>query len=152
MAPLKRLVVGLGNPLAGSDGFGVAVLARLRARGDLPVDVSLVDAGTDLLGHIDTFLAYDDVVLVDVIVGTSHRGEVVVVDERTFTAWPESAASCHHVSPLAAVKLFRTLYPEAATRVTLVGYSADEIAMKPGLPDAAVNAGAAAVTQWLAAR
>jgi hydrogenase maturation protease len=145
VAPLTRLVVGLGNPLAGSDGFGVAVLARLAARGGLPPHVSLLDAGTDLLGHLDDFLAYDEVVLVDVVLGMPSGGHVVLVDEETFNTWPESAASCHHMSPLVAVKLFRTLHPEAATRIRLIGYAVDEVALGGVVQDAAVEAGAAAV-------
>jgi hypothetical protein len=97
-----------GNPLAGSDGFSVAVVAPL------------LDTDTDLVGHIDTVLAYDHVVLVDVIVGTGRAGDVAVVDEGVFGSWSDTAASLHHVSPLVAVKLFRTLYPEAATRLTLI--------------------------------
>jgi hydrogenase maturation protease len=141
--------VGLGNPLAGSDGFGVAVIAQIGRQDSLPDGVAIVDAGTDLMDHIDAFLAYDDVVLVDVIVGTSRPGDITVVDEATFGAWPASAASCHHLSPLVAVKLFRALHPQAATRVTLIGYQADEITLGAALPDAAVSAGAEAVIRWL---
>jgi len=151
VAPLRRLVVGLGNPLAGSDGFGAAVVARLRETGVLPAGVLLLDAGTDLLGHIDAFLPCDAVVLVDAIVGEGRPGDVIVVGERTFERWPESATSCHHVSPLIAVKLFRTLHPQAATKVTLVGYCVDKVTLGIGLPDGAVAAGAAAVTRLLGA-
>jgi hydrogenase maturation protease len=40
------LVIGLGNPLMGDDGFGLAVLARLRDSWRIPPDVELVDGGT----------------------------------------------------------------------------------------------------------
>jgi hydrogenase maturation protease len=40
------LVIGLGNPLMGDDGFGLAVLAELRERWRMPDDVELVDGGT----------------------------------------------------------------------------------------------------------
>lgn len=40
------LVIGLGNPLMGDDGFGLAVLAELRKRWRMPGDVELVDGGT----------------------------------------------------------------------------------------------------------
>jgi hydrogenase maturation protease len=143
--------VGLGNPLAGSDGFGTAVLARLRAQGSLPAGVALVDAHTDLLGHIDDFVAYDDVVLVDAVLGAGTNGQVVVFDERTFSAWPDSAASCHHLSPLMALKLFRALHPRAATRLALVGYCTDEVTVGQGLPEAAAESGVEAITRWLVA-
>jgi hydrogenase maturation protease len=40
------LVIGLGNPLLGDDGTGLAALELLRARWRLPPDVELVDGGT----------------------------------------------------------------------------------------------------------
>jgi hydrogenase maturation protease len=151
VAAQTRLVVGLGNPLAGSDGFGAAVVARLRELGGLPAGVALIDAGTDLMGHLNAFLAYDHVVLVDAVVGAGHPGDVTTIEETVFGSWPASAASCHHLSPLVAVKLFRALHPQAGTRVTLVGYCADEITLGPGLPEAAVAAGAAAVGRLIVA-
>ncbi|HEU5170159.1 MAG TPA: HyaD/HybD family hydrogenase maturation endopeptidase [Gemmatimonadales bacterium] len=42
----RTLVIGLGNPLMGDDGFGLAVLARLRRDWVLPPEVELVDGGT----------------------------------------------------------------------------------------------------------
>jgi hydrogenase maturation protease len=151
VVPLNRLVVGLGNLLAGSDGFGAAVVARLREQGSQPAGVSLIDAGTDLIDHLDDLPAYDHIVMVDAVTGTGRPGDVITVEEEVFSRWPESAASCHHLSPLVTVKLFRVLHPEAATRVTLVAYCANEITLGPGLPDAAVAAGALAVARLLVA-
>lgn len=42
----RTLVIGLGNPLMGDDGFGLAVLAELGARWRVPREVELVDGGT----------------------------------------------------------------------------------------------------------
>ena len=40
------VVIGLGNPLMGDDGVGIAALEQLRAEWDLPDTVELVDGGT----------------------------------------------------------------------------------------------------------
>ncbi|HET8622351.1 MAG TPA: HyaD/HybD family hydrogenase maturation endopeptidase [Gemmatimonadales bacterium] len=40
------LVIGLGNPLMRDDGFGLAVLERLRDSRRVPPEVELVDGGT----------------------------------------------------------------------------------------------------------
>lgn len=40
------LVIGLGNPIMGDDGLGVAALERLRRGWSLPESVRLVDGGT----------------------------------------------------------------------------------------------------------
>ena len=166
MARPRRLVLGLGNRLVGEDGFGSAVIEMLRRRPDLPANVDLVDAHTDLLAHLETIASYDEVVLVDVVVGASgtptpdvarragsgeggHAGDVAVVDEETFSGWPETSPSCHQISPLLAVKLFRALHPEAATRITLVALHADEVRAAPGVAILVVTAGAEAVARLI---
>ncbi|HVA57670.1 MAG: HyaD/HybD family hydrogenase maturation endopeptidase [Gemmatimonadaceae bacterium] len=40
------VVVGLGNPIMGDDGIGLAALERLREEWDIPAIVELVDGGT----------------------------------------------------------------------------------------------------------
>jgi len=148
MARPKWLVLGLGNRLVGEDGFGSAVIEMLRGRPDLPAAVDLVDAHTDLLAQVETLGAYDEVVLVDVVIG-GHAGEIAVVDEETFMRWPESSPSCHQISPLLAVKLFRALHPEAATRITLVALHADELRAAPGVAASVVAAGGEAVLRLI---
>jgi len=178
MARPKWLVLGLGNRLVGEDGFGSAVIEMLRGRPDLPAAVDLVDAHTDLLAQVETLASYDEVVLVDVVVGGpgpprptheggpgppkpdvarrvgsgeggGHAGEIAVVDEETFMRWPETSPSCHQISPLLAVKLFRALHPEAATRITLVALHADELRAAPDVEASVVAAGGEAVLRLI---
>ena len=40
------VVIGLGNPIMGDDGVGIAALERLRSAWELPAAVELVDGGT----------------------------------------------------------------------------------------------------------
>jgi len=148
MARPKWLVLGLGNRLVGEDGFGSAVIEMLRGRPDLPAAVDLVDAHTDLLAQVETLGAYDEVVLVDVVIG-GPAGAIAVVDEETFMRWPETSPSCHQISPLLAVKLFRALHPEAATRITLVALHADELRAAPGVAASLVAAGCDAVLRLI---
>jgi Ni,Fe-hydrogenase maturation factor len=88
---------------------------------------------------------YDEVVLVDVVIGAGHPGDVEVVDEATFMRWPETSPSCHQISPLLAAKLFRALQPQAATRITLVALHADVVRAAPGVATSVVAAGGEAV-------
>lgn len=106
----KSLVLGLGNGLAGADGFGPAVLEQLRDR-PIPDEVDLVDAGTDMLAHIDRFHAYDLVVLVDAVL-SEDGPRVEVVSEETFGSWQDTSPGVHEISPILCVKLFRTLQVE----------------------------------------
>jgi hydrogenase maturation protease len=148
----RRLVLGLGNPLAGDDGFGPAVIARLRAEPALAHGADLRDAGTDLLGHIDTLAGYDEVVLVDAVVGLEPAGCVTVIGEHTFSAWPADATGCHQISPLVAIRLFRALHPDARTRVTLVALQSGFVGSRPGVAPAAVAHGVDAVARLLRPR
>jgi len=127
----RRLVIGLGNPLAGDDGFGPAVLRRLQEIG-LPGDVDAVPSCTDLLDHIDCFLGYEAVVLVDALTGTSAPlGTVDRVDESTLLAWRAPSTSAHRLSPVEALRVFRALVPRAATRITLVALHTDSVRPQP---------------------
>jgi hydrogenase maturation protease len=128
---MKWLVLGLGNPLAGADGFGPAVIARLR-RESPPDGAHFVDAHTDLLAHLHRFEHFDRVVLVDTVL--DGRGGVAVIDEAEFSHWDDRSGGVHQLSPLAAVKLFRRLYPATAARITLVAHFVPEHAfgLRPG--------------------
>ena len=131
MTVKKWLVLGLGNRLAGADGFGPAVIGRLR-RAARPDGADFVDAHTDLLAHLHRFEHVDHVVLVDTVLDS--RGGVAIVDEAEFSQWDDRSGGVHQLSPLAAVKLFRRLHPEAATRISLVAHFVreDEFGLPPG--------------------
>lgn len=144
MRPLKCLVAALGNPLQGSDGFGRAVLERLRSEDQLPGATELVDASTDLLSLFDRFASFDLVVLVDAVLGRGPR-EVRIIPEEAFGSWTAHATSAHETSPLVAIQLFRTLEPDSVTRVVLVGLNVEEDAFDAELTPADAQAGAEAV-------
>ena len=144
-----RLVVGIGNPLQGADGFGPAGVERLRARADLPRDLTVVDAQTDLLGCLETFAAFDQVILVDAFVGGAETGAVSIVDEPTFSRWPSDAPDSHAISAVLAVGLFRRLYPGAPATIVLVGLDASEVGRARPLLDDQIDAGVAAVLRLI---
>jgi hydrogenase maturation protease len=157
----RTLVIGLGNPLLGDDAFGPRVIERLRleAAGSLH-DADLLDAYTDLLGQIDLFPAYEQVVLVDAILipeGRESRiGQVQVLDEEAVQALPATSPSVHQFSPVLALKLFRSLHPHAATQIRLVGLCTSRVSIDSGTvasPGAigaeVISAGAAKVFELL---
>ena len=137
----------MGNVLAGDDSFGGAVISRLRGCEDRPAGVDLLDAGTDLLGHIETFATFDEVILVDAVVGADRPAGVSVFDERTAAAWLDDSPSVHQLSPLTALRLFRVLHPDAGTRITFVALCVDRLALGAAVSDAVVAAGADTVTR-----
>jgi coenzyme F420 hydrogenase subunit delta len=63
------LILGCGNILLGDDGFGPAVIARLKDSHRLPEDVALVDAGT---GVVD--------ILFDISLSDTRPRRIVLID------------------------------------------------------------------------
>ena len=126
----KTLVLGLGNPLSGDDSFGIRALEALKQALQSP-DVVLADAGADLLNFIEDFPSYNRVVLIDTILDPDGKlgqpGSILVLDETKFFSWSEDSPSAHQITPLLGVKLFRTLHPEAQTKIILVGLVVDQL-------------------------
>jgi hydrogenase maturation protease len=61
------LVIGLGNPLMGDDGIGLAALERLREGWRIPPTVALVDGGTWGLNLLHTIEASGQVLFLDAV-------------------------------------------------------------------------------------
>jgi hydrogenase maturation protease len=135
-ASRTTLIVGLGNPLSGDDIFGPKVLEQLReSETQLLPGTIMIDAHTDLLNHIEDFEKYDSVLLIDAILDPQGKlgepGKVVILDEAKLQLLPETSQSIHQMSPMLAVKLFRTLHPEAQTQITLIGLIVDQLTHQP---------------------
>jgi hydrogenase maturation protease len=132
----KILLLGLGNPLNGDDGFGPCVLERL-AQGGAAADpnITLRNAGTDLLNDLESFSSYDHVVLIDAVLDPEGKlgspGRVVLLEEESFSTWSEQSQGVHQISPLLGIKLFRTLHPEALVKIHLVGLVVDQLTHDP---------------------
>jgi hydrogenase maturation protease len=71
------LVIGLGNPLMGDDGLGLAALARLAADWVLPPEVQAIDGGTWGLNLLPQIEAADQVLFLDAVDAGKAPGEAV---------------------------------------------------------------------------
>ena len=74
--PVRTLVIGLGNPLMGDDGVGLAALERLRDDWDVSPDVELVDGGTWGMNLLPLIESADQLLLLDAIRSGSAPGTV----------------------------------------------------------------------------
>jgi hydrogenase maturation protease len=74
------LVIGLGNPIMGDDGLGVAALARLRQGWSVPRSVQLVDGGTWGMNLLPLIEASNRVLLLDAIEVGGPTGSLVVLE------------------------------------------------------------------------
>lgn len=127
----RVLVLGLGNPLSGDDAFGLEVVALLERDPDVASVADVATAGADLLAWLDVFPRYDRVLLMDLVLDPERAGAVRCLEESELDAWTHDSPSAHAMSPLLAWRLFRRLYPDCPTRLSLVVYVAAKV--QPGV-------------------
>jgi hydrogenase maturation protease len=93
-AVVDLLVLGLGNPLCGDDGAGVAAVARLRVRYDAPPGVVVLDGGTLGLSLLPYLRQARRVILVDAIAADAPPGTLVRLEDDDV-----APAAAHRLSP-----------------------------------------------------
>lgn len=94
---LRTLVLGLGNPIMGDDGVGIAALQRLRNDWELPPEVELVDGGTwgmNLLPMIETA---ERLVLLDAVNTGAVPGTVTVLERHELPRYFSLKLSPHQI-------------------------------------------------------
>jgi hydrogenase maturation protease len=108
----RTRVIGLGSPIMGDDGFGLAVLARLEERWELPEDVELVDGGTWGMTLLPTIEDSDHVLFIDAINTGSAPGTIAVIGREQLPKYFMLKLSPHQIDireVLAACELRGTL-------------------------------------------
>lgn len=108
------LVVGVGNPLKGDDGFGVAALAAFR-RQPLPDHVRCLETGIGGMHLVQELMrGYDALILFDAIDRGDAPGRVVVLDpilpgleELSANERRDYFCETHYAVPIRALTLAR---------------------------------------------
>ena len=95
---MVRGVFCFGNPLHGDDGVGPRIAERLR-QGYLPVDVRVVDAGSDGLALTTLLADCAAAVLVDAERSSGPAGQIAVL-RLDPAQWPEPDPRCSHSADL----------------------------------------------------
>lgn len=117
----RTVVIGLGNPLMGDDGLGLAALARLREAWDLPADVELVDGGTWGMNLLPIIEDAERVLLIDAINIAATPGTEVEIPRERLPRYLATKISPHQVDlcDVLAVAELRGTLPEQTTAVGL---------------------------------
>jgi len=124
----RILIVGFGNPLAGDDGAGPAVVARLRGA-DLPPWARVEDGGSDSLVLPSLHAGEQEIWLVDAIAGGSAPGSIVRLAHDEVLAIPQPHASAHELSLPESLRLLNVTEPRlAAVRYRLWGIEPESVA------------------------
>jgi hydrogenase maturation protease len=90
------VVIGLGNPIMGDDGLGLAALARLQARGVAP-EVELMDGGTWGMNLLPTIESADRLLLIDAIDAGGAPGTLHVLERAQLPRYLDTKISPHQV-------------------------------------------------------
>lgn len=113
-APVKVLVLGVGNPILSDDGVGIHVARELRRKNLSGVVVEeLAASGLELL---DVVRGYDKVIIIDAIqTKGGEPGELHVLEEKDFEK-AVHGSSPHGINIATALALGRRLVPEEMPR------------------------------------
>lgn len=122
---MRTLIAGFGNVLRGDDGFGIAVLDRLEARGNLPDGVQLIEVGTGGLQLAQALLdPFDRVIVVDAMTNGGAPGTLYV--QRVESVEAAREVDLHLAVPAAALAVAQAL--NALPRhVLIVGCEPEEV-------------------------
>jgi hydrogenase maturation protease len=112
-------VIGVGNPIMGDDGLGLAALARLREGWEVPPEVSLIDGGTWGMNLLPLIEDAEAVIFLDAITAGRKPGEAVELERDALPKWVALKLSPHQMDlkeVLALAELRGTL-PERAVAI-----------------------------------
>ena len=126
------LVIGLGNPIMGDDGTGLAALERLGREWRLPDGVQAVDGGTWGMRLLPMIEDADAVLLLDAIDGGRAPGALIVLEGDALPRMFGHKLSPHQVDlreVLAIGELRGTLPP----RLAAVGLQPARVEMSTSL-------------------
>ena len=131
---VPTLVLGLGNPLMGDDGLGLAALERLDRAWLLPPEVRAIDGGTLGLALLPLLEAAGAVLVLDAIDGGRPPGDLVVLERGALPRWLAQGTSVHEdgLAQVLALSDLRGTLPE---RLVAMGLQPSRIAMGEGLSE-----------------
>lgn len=150
MSERATVVIGLGNPLMGDDGLGLAALARLQSEWELPPDVELLDGGTWGMNLLPDIERAGRLILIDAIDVNAAPGTDVRIPRERLPRYFAQKISPHQVDlrdVLALAELRGTL-PEDTVAL---GLQPARIALSHGLSDVLAGRLDALVGQVVAA-
>jgi len=149
--PVRTLVLGLGNPLMGDDGLGLAALERLATRWVVPPEVQLLDGGTGGLQLLPPIEDADRLILLDAIEAGEAPGRLVVLERDELPRYFAHKLSPHEIA-LRDVLALAELRDRLPADLVAIGLQPGRVTMGPGLSpevEAGVAAMLDAVVAWL---
>lgn len=95
--PSRTTVIGLGNPLMGDDGLGLAALARLARDWDLPATVEVLDGGTWGMNLLPMIEEAESLLFLDAIDARAEPGSQIVLEREEIPRYFAHKLSPHQI-------------------------------------------------------
>jgi hydrogenase maturation protease len=133
------VVIGLGNPIMGDDGFGLAVMQRLQAMYDVPATVELIDGGTWGLTLLPIFESAERILLLDAIETGAEPGTLWRVEREQLPTTFALRTSPHQID-LCDVLAITRLRGSLAAEIVAIGAQPGVIDMTTELSPALASA------------
>ena len=131
----NTVVIGLGNPLMGDDGLGIAALERLQRDWRVPPEVELVDGGTWGLSLLPVIEQAERVLFIDAISIGAAPGTEVVLSRAQLPRVLATKVSPHQVD-LREVLALAELRGTLPTETIAMGLQPARVEMIESLSDA----------------
>jgi hydrogenase maturation protease len=146
----RTLVIGLGNPIMGDDGVGIAALQRLRDEWELPPEVELVDGGTWGMNLLPLVESTRNLILVDAIRSGAAPGMLTVLERCELPRYFSLKLSPHQIDlrEILALAELRGLLPD---HLVAIGIEPERVEMEMSLSPR-VRAGLAKVVDLVVER
>ena len=126
------LVLGLGNPLMGDDGAGIAALELLREEWELPEAVELVDGGTWGLNLLPLVESFERVVLLDAVHADARPGTLLLLSRDELPRYFAQKLSPHQID-LREVLALAELRGKLPPTVLVIGVQPERVEWHAGL-------------------
>jgi len=117
----STVVMGLGSPLMGDDGLGLAALAGLRSQWRFEPEIEWVDGGTWGMNLLPTIESAGRLLLLDAIRAGAEPGDLVVLQRHDLPRWLGLKLSPHQIDlkEVLALAELRGRLPEQTVAVGL---------------------------------
>jgi hydrogenase maturation protease len=150
----RTTVIGLGNPIMGDDGFGLAAMRHLVECWVVPDNVTIVEGGTWGLTLLPIIEESDRVLLLDAIRAGTEPGTVVRVSGADLTRVYGARVSPHQVdlTDVLALAAWRGTLPDAVVAIgaepAMIDLAATLSPVVHAAIERAVDAAAVQLGEW----
>jgi len=124
---IKILIIGVGNILLKDEGAGVYVVQQLEKL-NLPPEVQVIDAGTELLNFISSIEQTEKLIVIDAIETGAPPGTIFKLTDKDISEPPNKLYSLHQFSLLNTLKILEKTGKKPPT--IIIGIEPKEVSME----------------------